>query len=239
MPVNAFTITGHRGAMATEPENTMRSFRRAEQLGVDAIELDVHLSRDGHLVVMHDSALDRTTNGSGPIAETDFAAIRALDAGSGEQVPEFGEVWEEFPGLGLQVEVKDVAATQAVMAHIRSRPRPGPTLITSFFPEVVSQAIAGDRPWTVGLIGGKKKSEAQKISDHIGLGADIWLLHWKLADASAVRQYRDRGGRADVWPCRTAADVCQAIQDGWDGATVDDPEIGLQARAECLGESMP
>lgn len=235
MSVRPFTITGHRGAMATEPENTLRSFHRAEQLGVDAIELDVHLSRDGHLVVMHDPTLDRTTDGSGTIAETDFAAIRGLDAGAGEQVPAFGEVWDAFPALGLQVEVKDAAATQAVMDHIRSRPRPGPTMITSFFPDVVSQAIAEDGPWTVGLIGGAKKREARKMGDHIDLGADIWLLHWKLADAPAVARFRQQGGRADVWPCRTADDVRRAIEDGWSGATVDDPESALRARTQYLG----
>lgn len=239
MTLPSFTITGHRGAMATDPENTMRSFRRARQLGVDALELDVHLSRDNHLVVMHDKTLDRTTDGSGAIADTDFADIRQLDAGAGEQVPELDQVWQEFPDLGLQVEVKDAAATTAVLELIRSQPRPGSTMISSFHPDVVSQAIAEDGPWTVGLIGGAANGEADKITSHAGDGLDILLVHWTLADVGAVRRWRDHGGRADVWPCRTGADVHRAIDDGWSGTTVDDPEAGLAARAERLGSITP
>lgn len=239
MTSRSFTITGHRGAMATDPENTMRSFRRAQQLGVDALELDVHLSRDSHLVVMHDKTLDRTTDGSGAIAETDFADIRQLDAGAGEQVPELVQVWQEFPDLGLQVEVKDAAATMAVMDLIRSRPRPGSTMISSFHPDVVAQAITEDGPWTVGLIGGAAEGQPDKITSHAGAGVDILLVHWELADVPAVRRWREQGGRADVWPCRTGADVRRAIDEGWSGTTVDDPEAGLAARAERLGSVAP
>jgi glycerophosphoryl diester phosphodiesterase len=227
----AFTITGHRGAMATEPENTMASFRRAAQLGVDALELDVHLSRDGHLVVMHDKTLDRTTNGFGAIADTDFDTIATLDAGGGEHVPQLYQVWDAFPDLELQVEVKDAAATRAVTRFIRSHPRPAATLITSFYPEAVSQAISEDGPWTVGLIGGAKG--AKKLGERLKLGADALMLHWNLADLPAVRQFREQGARADVWPCQTEADVCRAIADGWSGATVDDPGSALRARARC------
>ncbi len=234
--MTAFTITGHRGAMATEPENTMRSFRRAQQLGVDALELDVHLSRDEHLVVMHDKTLDRTTNGSGAIAETNFGAISTLDAGKGEHVPELWEVWAAFPHLELQVEVKDAAATRAVTQFIRSHPRPAATLITSFYPDAVSQAIDEDGPWTVGLIGGAKG--AKKIGERLQLGADALMVHWNLAGLPAVRRFREQGGRADVWPCRTDADVRHAIEDGWSGATVDDPEGALRARAQCCAEQM-
>lgn len=212
----------------------MRSFRRAQQSGVDAIELDVHLSRDGHLVVMHDKSLNRTTNGSGRIAKTKFADIRALDAGAGEQVPEFVEVWQEFQEVGLQVEVKAAKATLAVLEVIRSHPRPGPTVITSFHPAAVAQAIAEDGPWRVGLIG--KSGEGEKIAEHADSGADILMLEWPLADVPAVQRYRAQGRPADVWPCRKREDVLQAIDDGWSGATVDDPSIGLAARAERLAQ---
>lgn len=66
--------------MGVEPENTLRSFVRAEQAGMDAIELDLHLSKDGSLVVMHDTEVDRTTDGRGAIAEKTLAELRELDA---------------------------------------------------------------------------------------------------------------------------------------------------------------
>jgi glycerophosphoryl diester phosphodiesterase len=78
--------------MGIEPENTLRSFVAAQQAGLDVIELDLHLSKDGALVVMHDADVDRTTDGSGPISEMTLDELRALDAGHGERVPLFEEV---------------------------------------------------------------------------------------------------------------------------------------------------
>lgn len=74
-------VVGHRGAMGHAPENTFASFRKAVALGVDAVECDVHLSKDGVLVVHHDETLDRTTSGKGFIRDHSWAAIRSLDAG--------------------------------------------------------------------------------------------------------------------------------------------------------------
>src|SRR5205814_10332581 len=81
----SFLTIGHRGVMGVEPENTLRSFVRAEREGLDVIELDLHLSKDGALVVMHDADVDRTTDGTGPIAERTLAELRDLDAGRGER----------------------------------------------------------------------------------------------------------------------------------------------------------
>lgn len=101
-----FVVIGHRGAAGLEPENTLRSFARAIQLGVDAIELDVY-SKDGNLIVIHDDTLDRTTNGRGPLTAARFAEIRALDAGKGERVPILEEVLDLVAGrVAVNVELK-------------------------------------------------------------------------------------------------------------------------------------
>ena len=71
----------HRGASGNNPENTLRAFQKALEIGVDEIELDLRSTRDGHLVVMHDATVDRTTDGTGAIGELTLAEIRALDAG--------------------------------------------------------------------------------------------------------------------------------------------------------------
>lgn len=105
---------GHRGAAGTAPENTLASMRRALEIGVDGVEFDIHRSRDGHLVVIHDPTLDRTTTGSGMVGELSLAEIRAVDAGirkgeafAGERVPTLAELVEAVPGpVKLYLELK-------------------------------------------------------------------------------------------------------------------------------------
>jgi glycerophosphoryl diester phosphodiesterase len=107
-------ILAHRGASRRAPENTMAAFRLAAQLGADGIELDVQLSKDGEAVVMHDSRVDRTSDGHGRVADLTLAELRALDAGgwvapefAGERIPTLAEVLYELgPRLVLNVELK-------------------------------------------------------------------------------------------------------------------------------------
>lgn len=96
-------IIAHRGWSARAPENTMAAFRHAMEFGADGLELDVHLSRDGHVVVCHDDRLERTTNGSGFIVEHDLDQLKSLDAGAwfspeyaGERIPTLKELFEEI-----------------------------------------------------------------------------------------------------------------------------------------------
>src|SRR5919204_3658410 len=91
-------VVGHRGAMGYCPENTMISFARAVELGADWVELDVHLTRDGALAVIHDETLERTTNGKGLVREHTLDELKRLDAGSwfapayaGERIPSLDE----------------------------------------------------------------------------------------------------------------------------------------------------
>ncbi|MBW1917841.1 MAG: glycerophosphodiester phosphodiesterase [Deltaproteobacteria bacterium] len=85
-------IMGHRGAPAYEPENTLRSIRRALEMGVEAVEIDVQLSRDGRLAVIHDETVDRTTNGRGRVKDLTWDELQRLDAGQGERIPALEEV---------------------------------------------------------------------------------------------------------------------------------------------------
>ena len=78
---------GHRGAMGHAPENTLASIRKALELGVDMIEFDVHRSQDGHILVIHDATLKRTTNGSGYVRKKTLEELQRLDAGNGEKIP--------------------------------------------------------------------------------------------------------------------------------------------------------
>lgn len=89
-----FFKIAHRGASAYEPENTLRSFKLAFDMKADMIELDVRISKDGHLMVIHDSTVDRTTNGRGYVKDMTLAELKKLDAGKGEKIPTLKEVIE-------------------------------------------------------------------------------------------------------------------------------------------------
>ena len=116
-PVNL----AHRGASDMAPENTIEAFRLAVEAGAGGLELDVHMTRDGHIVVIHDATVDRTTSGSGAVSEMTLHELRKLDAGHnfrphggptrpyrgrGVRVPTLGEVLEEFPGVAVNIDIK-------------------------------------------------------------------------------------------------------------------------------------
>jgi glycerophosphoryl diester phosphodiesterase len=115
-------IMGHRGAPADEPENTLRSFSRALAVGVAAVELDVQLTKDGRLAVIHDETLDRTTNGRGPVRDFTLAELKKLDAGQGEPVPSLEEVFDLVQGKAhLVVELKQPEAAGALLDFFQKR----------------------------------------------------------------------------------------------------------------------
>jgi glycerophosphoryl diester phosphodiesterase len=114
-------IYAHRGVSAAHPENTLLAFRRALELGVDGIELDLHASADGVPVVIHDRDLARTTNGNGNVDATSLVDLKSLDAGHGERIPTLAEVLAlvgdalhldlEIKGRGIERVVLDVLAS--------------------------------------------------------------------------------------------------------------------------------
>ena len=128
-------VIGHRGNRAHAPENTLESLRQAAALGVDAVEFDLRVSRDGVLVVIHDETLDRTTDGSGPVALKTVAELKGLDAGArftadggqtfpwrgrGVRVSTFDEIIESLPReLPCIIELKTPVATELVRVAVR------------------------------------------------------------------------------------------------------------------------
>jgi len=112
----------HRGGAAYAPENTMAAFMNGFELKADFIELDVAMTKDGVLIVIHDDTVDRTTNGTGKVVDLTYDYIRTLDAGSwfspefaGEHVPTLGEVLDAFRGkIGILIEIKDQRFTRGL-----------------------------------------------------------------------------------------------------------------------------
>lgn len=128
---NAVAVAAHRGNSRYFPENTMAAFRSAAALDIDMIEIDVHSTGDGELILMHDHTVDRTTDGTGLIREKTLKEIRALDAGSwkgpafsGEKVPllrEFLDFMQDYPRLLLNVELKDYPAHSGAFSFHAAR----------------------------------------------------------------------------------------------------------------------
>lgn len=108
------SVIAHRGASSEAPENTLAAYRRALEIGVDAVEIDVHLSADAELVVIHESTLDRTTDGHGLVKDFPLAALRRLDAGrwfdarfAGERIPTLEEALDVLRSVRVIIEIKN------------------------------------------------------------------------------------------------------------------------------------
>ncbi len=155
LPAGRPLVIAHRGGAGIFPENTLAAFRGADELGAEILELDVRRTADGELVVIHDETVDRTTDGSGPVAGFTLEELKELDAGyrfrppdfpeefsyrgRGLTVPTLREVFAALPGRHLIVEVKedDPAAAAAVIALVREFDRSGLTLAAGFHPGVL------------------------------------------------------------------------------------------------------
>ncbi|WP_299537294.1 glycerophosphodiester phosphodiesterase family protein [uncultured Streptomyces sp.] len=223
-----FVTIGHRGLMGVEPENTLRSFVRAERAGMDAVELDLHLSKDGALIVMHDAEVDRTTDGTGRIADLTFEELRVLDAGQGEAVPLFEEVLDAV-GSPVQAEIKDVAAARSLAEVIRRRGIAERVEVSSFhdaaiaeihrlLPDVRTVLIASR--WGADIV---DRAEAA--------GASTLALGIRRLTLELVEQAHGEGLRVIGWVVNTEQRLRLARAFGLDGVTTDYAEIREAVRA--------
>lgn len=126
-------IIAHRGASRAEPENTLRAFDLAIRQGAQMIELDLHLTGDGHIVVIHDAELDHTTDLTGRISEMSLDEVRRADAGKGERVPTLDETLDLTLGkIRLYLEIKDPRAADETLRMIRARNCRDDCMLASF-----------------------------------------------------------------------------------------------------------
>ena len=138
----------HRGASARAPENTLEAFRMAVEAGAGGLEIDVHMARDGEIVVIHDATVDRTTDGSGAVAGMTLQELKGLDAGyrfsldggltfpyrnRGVRIPTLAEVYEEFPSARVNADIKEARAgtEEAVLRVIKRAGAEARTLVAS------------------------------------------------------------------------------------------------------------
>jgi glycerophosphoryl diester phosphodiesterase len=232
MTASAFMAIAHRGASSYAPENTFAAFDLAIRMGARHIELDVEATSDGHIVVIHDDTVDRTTDGAGPVTSHTLAALRALDAGSwfgaqyaGERIPLFDEVLGRYKGR----------------AHIHTEIKGRSTYLSRRTADLVRQHGMVDKVTITSF----QKARLEEIRAYASELAAGWLLA-EVSDA-VVAQARDLGLRqicpranavteelvgrlhaagfvVRAWGVATEALMRQVVQAGADGMTVNFPD---------------
>jgi glycerophosphoryl diester phosphodiesterase len=225
----SFCTVGHRGVMGVEPENTLRSFLRAEHEGLDWIELDLRLSKDGALVVMHDAEVDRTTDGSGAVADLTLAELRQLDAGKGERVPVFEEVLDAV-GKPVQAEIKDVAAARVLAEVLRERSETDRVSVLSFHDDALWQiraalpdvrtVLVADGPLGADIVDRARRAGARLVS-----------LALRRIHRDVVERCHAAGIDVIAWTVNTDEDLALARALKLDGVVTDVPAIGQAVAA--------
>ncbi len=213
--------------MGVEPENTLRSFTAAQQAGLDLIELDLHLSKDGALVVMHDADVDRTTDGSGPIAEKTLAELRVLDAGRGERVPVFEEVLDAVTAP-LQAEIKDVAAARALAEVMNRRDLVDRVEVLSFHDEAIAEIARLVPGVRTALVASRYGIDV--VERATAVGATTLVLNIRRLTLEVVERARKSDLRIIGWVVNTQDHLRLVRALELDGATTDYPEIKRTGR---------
>lgn len=196
-PPQPVTIVAHRGLGEGEPENTLAAFRRSIASGIAIIELDLRVTKDGQLVVLHDASLDRTTNCTGTVTTMELAQIRACDAGKGERVPTFAEVLALVRDRPVRIlaDVKSGTPLDPVLSAIRAHPAESKIILGLRTPKHVTRARAA-LPTTTILAFMPAASDAPAFAT---AGANIIRLWSDWAEADPALTARTRALGPDVW----------------------------------------
>ena len=247
-------IIGHRGAPGHAPENTIAGFERALELGADVLEMDLWMTRDGEIVVLHDATVDRTTDGSGPIYELTWEEVQKLDAGAyfmtgpfefpyaeqGIGVPSLREVFERFPEAPMLLEIKPNSEelARAVVRLIREFDRVENTVLGSFH----TRATEAVREAGPEIATGASQRESTRF---------FWMslarltgLHTPQYEALILpertrrlhvtspplrRAADERGLKLFVWTVNQPSQIRRLLQQGVDGIVTDYPDRVLEA----------
>jgi glycerophosphoryl diester phosphodiesterase len=238
-------IFAHRGASAHAPENTIAAFELALAQQADAIELDVKLSADGQVIVIHDSTVDRTTNGHGKVQDMTLAELKALDAGSfrgsqfaGERIPTLENV---FDAMGrrtfINIELKNHKShgedlVETVCMLVKKHQMQKYVMFSSFFPNALSKAHSYLPNVPRGLLA---------LNGFLGIWARSFgfsfgkydALHPNLQDFTQeeVTRVHRLKRRVHVYTVNKEEDVRRLFKWGVDGVFTDDPQLAVKVRA--------
>jgi glycerophosphoryl diester phosphodiesterase len=218
---------GHRGAAGHEPENTVRSVRRALELGADGVEVDVHFA-DGQLVVIHDDTLERTTNGHGRVAKKSFDYLRSLDAGAGERIPTLAEIFNAVNRRAvINVELKGphtAAPVAALIAEYVNRHgwSYDDFLVSSFDHARIREAKQLRPEIRIGALIEKTPRGLAQFAEALG----AWSLHAgkRCVTPKLVADAHQRGLKVFVYTVNQPGEIARMKALGVDGVFSDFPE---------------
>lgn len=214
---------GHRGARAYEPENTLRSFNRAVELGVDAVELDVRQTKDGELVVIHDPEVDKTTNGKGAVKDLTLKQIKSLDIGKGEKIPTLAETLDFIDKkVKILIELKDSGYEDEVLKAVHDRGLERNVIIVSFHEDALRKVRTLDGAVHTGLIYVTHKNPVKAALD---LKAQYLLQLYRFVHTADVQKAHDNGLKVIVWTINKSEEVAAYVKKGVDGIASDKPDI--------------
>jgi glycerophosphoryl diester phosphodiesterase len=241
-------IIAHRGAAGHAPENTLAAFERAVELGTGFIETDLHLTRDGHFVAIHDGTLDRTTNGTGTVHEFTLADLRKVDAGlwydrgyMGQRIPTLEEILEfgRNHDVVFYLEVKYEAAWgmhHALVAALQKSQSAARTIVISFDPKTIAAIRALDASLMVGILVEDPHSDPVKAA--LDVGARQLCLKFTLVTKQLVERAHAAGLQVVAWTVDQVEEMNAVIAAGVDGIMTDFPDR-LRALLEDLAEQPP
>ena len=219
---------GHRGACGCEPENTVRSVRRALELGADGVEVDVYLA-GGELVVIHDETLERTTNGRGRVMDKSFAYLRSLDAGLGERIPTLAEIFSAVNRRGvINIELKGPCTAAPVAALIAEQVNRGgwsydDFLVSSFDPPQLHETRQLLPEIRLGALTEKMPRGLAQFAQDLG----AWSLHVskRCVTPALVADAHQRGIKLFAFTINQPREINRMKVLGVDGVFSDFPEL--------------
>ncbi|SEA83499.1 glycerophosphoryl diester phosphodiesterase [Thalassobacillus cyri] len=231
----------HRGASGYAPENTMAAFEKAVEMKADMFELDVQMSKDGELVVIHDTTVDRTTDGTGSVKDLTLEEMKSLDAGSwfseafaDETIPTLGEVLDEYKGKsGILIELKapslypgiEQKVADELTAHHLDKPENEKIIVQSFDHESVQKFhdILPEVPVGV-LLGYNPEGISDEQLESFKKYADYVNPSKSMIDASLIERIHDFNMLTHPWTVRDRESANFLLEVGADGIITDYPD---------------
>lgn len=215
---------GHRGAAAYEPENTMLSFKKAIEIGVDMVEFDIRKTKDEKIVVIHDEKVNRTTNGKGLVKEYTFDQIRELDAGKGEKIPTPEEVIELTEGkCGLVIELKESDLEKEIIEIIKEKGVEERGIIVSFYPQFLQNVKSLYPVLKAGIVTRKVPEDYLKIAEN--LDVEYVMIRKDKIKKEYVDNLHKIGLKVGAWTVDNKKYLKKVLEIGVDAIASNKPDI--------------
>ncbi len=214
---------GHRGARAYEPENTLRSFNKALELGANAIELDIRKTSDRQLVVIHDADVKRTTNGKGLVANLTLNEIKALNTEKNEKIPTLDEALDCIDTKAkILIELKEQGLEKQTLETIHAKKLEKNVIIASFLEETLKKTRELDKSIETGLIYAKHPHPEKTA---IELKANYLISLYRFTHTANIEKAHKNGLKVVVWTINTKEEAEQYKKKGVDGIASDKPDL--------------